>query len=121
MICGHVVLEPEYSNVPLSCVPPIKPELGAAGLMERLWNCRVESPSLRLDSCVGTRDSNCLHSALLMGPSGRLSHCAEMSAKAPLDRMRPPSDPSKKRPGLLGATTSACWSGWMPFGATAFG
>src|SRR5205823_842634 len=121
MICGQVVAEPEYSNVPLSCVPPIKLDVGFAGLIERLWNCNVESPSLRLVSCVGTRESSCLQSALLLGPSGRLSHCGEMSAKEPLDRMRPPSDPSKNNPGLFGATASACWSGWRPFGATAFG
>src|SRR2546425_4055739 len=121
MIGGQTTFEPVYSNVPLSCVPPMRPVVGANGLIDRLWNWSVDSPLFRLNRYVGTRDSSCLQSARLVGPSGRLSHCDEMSAKSPLDFIRPPSEPSKNKPGLFGATTSACWSGWMPCGETEFG
>src|SRR4029453_11878760 len=43
----HTTPEPPVENVPLSCVPPIR-FFGSAGFPERLWNCRVESPCLRL-------------------------------------------------------------------------
>src|SRR5438128_12385084 len=39
----------------------------------------------------------------------------------PLERTTPPSEASKNSPLLLGFTTSACWSGCMPFGATNIG
>src|SRR5690348_15147699 len=92
MICGHVVGEPYVSHVPLSCVPPWRC-FGLSGATDRLWNCSVDRPSFRLDRRVGTAESNCLQSALLVAPSGRPSHCDEMSAKLPLVLTRPPSDP----------------------------
>ena len=48
---------------------------------------------------------------LLIGPSGRESQSDDWSAKAPDERMRPPSEPSNTWVGLLGLTTSECWSG----------
>src|SRR5438552_19029348 len=98
MICGHTTAEPVVSNVPLSWVPPCRClELSAA--TERLWNCSVESPLFRLYRKVGTRDSNCWQSARSPPLSPRLVHCEEISAKLPLERIRPPSEPSKNRPG----------------------
>ena len=43
----------------------------------------------------------------------------EILLKVPVDRTSPPSEPSKNCIGLLGLTTSACWSGWIEFPATA--
>src|SRR5438552_19213731 len=44
-----------------------------------------------------------------------------MFEKAPSERTRPPSEPSKNRPGLVGLTTNPCWSGCIPFGAIGLG
>src|SRR2546430_12644697 len=82
----------------------------------------VESPLLRLSRRVGTCDRSCWQSARSSPLSPRnVVHCDEMSLKVPSDRTRPPSEPSKKRPGLLGLTTNPCWSGCIPFGETALG
>src|SRR5262245_17397773 len=118
-ICGQTCAEPYVSNVPLSWVPPWRC-FGLYAATERLWNCSVESPLLTSTRTVGTADSNCLHSARLAPVSGRESHCDEMSAKSPLDRMRPPSPPkiAAFEPGI---STMACESGCWPFGAIAFG
>src|SRR5207244_11122051 len=44
-----------------------------------------------------------------------------MSVNRPLERTTPPSEDSKNMPVLFGLTTSACWSGWIPFGAYGVG
>src|SRR5436190_13752809 len=119
MIFGQVTAELLVSNVPLSCVPPWRC-FGLSAATDRLWNCNVERPLFRLYSCVGTAESSCLHRAMLTGPSGRLSHCPEMSAKLPLVRTRPPSEP-KIAESVPGIATIACSSGCIPFGANAFG
>ena len=49
---------PLGSQVPLSCVPPIK-SFESKGLTDRLWNWSVERPLFRPVSSVGTRDSSC--------------------------------------------------------------
>src|SRR6266702_466235 len=111
MICGQVREVLDLSNVPLSCVPPCRcAALSAA--TDRLWNCKVESPVFKLWRKVGTLESNWSQRAksVPLSPRG-VAHWDEMSAKLPLDRMSPPSEPSKKRAGLVGLTTSACWSG----------
>src|SRR5438552_11529384 len=121
MICGHTTAEPVVSNVPLSCVPPCRC-LESSAATERLWNCKVESPLFRLERWLGTCDKSCWQSARSspLSPRG-LVHCAEMFANAPSERTRPPSEPSKKRPGLPGLTTNPCWSGCIPFGAIGLG
>src|SRR6476660_8356002 len=45
------------------------------------------------------------------------SHCEETSAKSPLVRIIPPSEPSKICVGFPGLIPITCWSGWIPFGA----
>src|SRR5215510_6015275 len=110
MICGQTTYPPVVSNVPLSCVPPIR-FFGSNRLTERLWNCSVESRLFRLYRYVGTRESSCWQSVSPPPESPRAAHWDETSAKAPLERIRPPSEPSKNILGLLGLTTSACWSG----------
>src|SRR5262249_61885723 len=71
---------------------------------------------------VGTGDKSWWESARSSPVSPRMFvHCEEMSANAPSERTRPPSEPSKKSPGLLGLTTNPCWSGCIPFGATGLG
>src|SRR5215213_5222380 len=119
MICGQTTDEPVVSNVPLSCVPPWRC-FGLSAATDRLWNCSVERPLFRSYSCVGTAESSCLQRAMLVGPSGRVSHCPEMSAKLPLVRTRPPSEP-KIAESVPGIATMACSSGCIPFGANAFG
>src|SRR5215216_6119300 len=59
MIIGQTTPEPAYSNVPLSCVPPMR-LLGSVGFAERLWNWIVDRPLLRLVIRVGTRERSCL-------------------------------------------------------------
>src|SRR6516164_317872 len=111
MICGHTTAEPVVSKVPLSCVPPCRC-FGLSGATDRLWNCNVESPLFRLNKREGTLDSSCWQSARFAPLSPRyVVHCDEISEKLPLERMSPPSEPSKNRPGFVGLTTSACWSG----------
>src|ERR671937_2325701 len=120
MICGQRSVEPYVWNVPLSCVPPITLST-LAGLTDRLWNWRVFSPLFRLVSVVGTADSSCLHraslSAAFVPVNVRESQRDDVSLSVPSERMTPPSEPSQNCRGLLGFTTSACWSGWRPFGA----
>ena len=76
-------------------------------------------------SSTGTRESNRLHPTLSEPVTGppvtpsrpTSSHWEEMSAKVPLVRMIPPSEPSKIWVGFSGLMTIACWSGWMLFDA----
>ncbi len=110
----QTVPDPVVDQVPLSCVPPMM-FFGSCGFTEKLWNCRVESPLLRLKSCVGTRDSSCWHVARSAAFSPRSAHWAETSAKSPLVRTMPPSEP--KNVMLLPGTDAIAWeSGCMPFG-----
>src|SRR5437762_4700817 len=82
----------------------------------------VESPALRLRRCAGTCDKSCWQSARSSPVSPRtFAHCEEISENAPSERTRPPSEPSKNSPGLLGLTTNPCWSGCIPFGETGLG
>src|ERR1700737_4822635 len=110
IVCGHVTEEPVVSNVPLSCVPPCT-FFGLAGFTDRLWNCRVCSPSFRLVHVVGARDKSCLQRLSAGSVRPRPSQRLEMSVNVPSDRIRPPSEPSKNWFGLFGFTTKACWSG----------
>src|SRR5262245_42587050 len=71
-------------------------------------------------SVVGTRESNRAQFARLAAPSSGRSfelHRDEMSAKEPLVRINPPSEPSKICVGLDGLTAITCWSGWIEPGA----
>src|SRR4029453_14967248 len=117
MICGQTTADPVVSNVPLSCVPPIR-FLESNGLTDRLWNCSVDRPLFKLNRCEGTRESSCWHNVKPFPVRPRAAHCAETSVKSPLERMSPPSEPSKNKYGLPGCVTIACWSGWMPFGVS---
>src|SRR5215471_8996000 len=82
----------------------------------------VEIPLFKLERCAGTWDRSWWQSARSVPLSPRmLAHCDEMSLNAPSERTRPPSEPSKKRPGLPGLTRNACWSGCIPFGAIGLG
>src|SRR5262249_26367778 len=87
---------------------------------ETLWNWMVESPLFMLWRCFGTRDRSCWQSkrSSPLSVVRRVVHCDEMFLKLPSERTRPPSEPSKKRSGLFGLTTNACWSGCIPTGAT---
>src|SRR6266516_5957881 len=116
MVCGQTgVPGLGRSNVPLSCVPPCR-SFELAGFTERLWNWIVSSPTLRLTSCLGTRDSSCWHRVRSLPTSERKLHREEVLEKTPSDRTTPPSEPSKNWLGLAGFVTSTCWSGWSPCG-----
>ena len=71
-------------------------------------------------SLVGIREMSRWHASVLPAENGCrvVVQSADVSWKAPLVRMTPPSDPSKIWVGLDGLTTIACWSGWIAFGAT---
>jgi len=99
------------SHVPLSCVPPIRFVL-SNGFTATLWNCRVESPWFSVVSFVGTAERSSLH-VVVYGPKSGLQFDVA-SVSCPLERITPPSEPSKKRSGFAGSTPSACWSGWIP-------
>src|SRR6266576_3846546 len=125
MICGHVCLSQlfRFDQVPLSCVPAITSQ-PSAGLMATPMNCSVLLSFLSTwSSTVGTRDSSRLHATRFGASSGPpplrcgSSHCDETSAKSPLVRIIPPSEPSKIWVALFGLIAIACWSGWIPFGA----
>src|SRR5438105_2254457 len=88
-----------------------------AGFTDRLWNWIVFRPLFRLVSVVGTADSSCLQRMSESPESPRESQREDVSLRVPSERMTPPSEPSQNCTGLFGFTTSACWSGWMPFGA----
>src|SRR6266550_6430076 len=111
MICGHTCDEPPYSNVPLSCVPPIRLFFGLFGSTDRLWNCSVARPPFSVVSWLGTCDRSDLQYALSAVLSPRESHLYDTSAKLPSDRMTPPSDPAMNCSGLPGTVTRSCWSG----------
>src|SRR5262249_32200761 len=104
------------SHVPLSCVPPCRSD-GFAGLIETLWNCSVDSPAFRVVSVVGIAFSMFVHAALLAAPRPRWLQSfvpfAEPSMRTPLERIRPPSEPSQNWSGFDGGVTIACWSGWI--------
>src|SRR6266545_2979721 len=113
IVCGQTTFEPEVSNVPLSCVPPWT-FFAFAGFTDRLWNCSVCRPLFRLVYAPGTADSSCLQRLRLGSVRPRPSQRDEMSTSVPSDRIRPPSEPSQNCSGLLGLTTSRCWSGCTP-------
>src|SRR5919197_221994 len=92
---------PSVVHVPLSCVPPWS-TLTLNGLTDRLWNCSVVSPWLMPWSRVGTRESICLQRASRVALSPRESHSLETSANEPLERIKPPSFPSKNCSGFDG-------------------
>src|SRR6516164_10550344 len=82
----------------------------------------VEIPLFKLERCAGTWDRSCWQSARSVPLSPRAPvHCLKRFANAPSERTKPPSEPSKKRPGLLGLTTNPCWSGCNPFGEIGLG
>src|SRR5919206_2879915 len=123
MICGHVLRAHPFTfdQVPLSCVPPITSH-ESDGLIETPTNWRVLLSFLSMCvSSVGTFDSSrmqvCWLLAVRLPARPRSLHCAEMSAKDPLVRITPPSEPSKICVGFEGLIPIACWSGWIPFGA----
>src|SRR5689334_5508018 len=69
---------------------------------------------------VGTRESSRAQFVRLATPSAGRSfelHRDDISAKAPLVRTRPPSEPSKICVGLDGLTAITCWSGWIDWAA----
>src|SRR6266498_4007329 len=111
MICGQVC-EPLNWNVPLSCVPPWSRFVGCCADADRLWNCKVESPRLRLVRSVGTRARRLLHFARSAALRPRELQAADPSVLCPLARTTPPSEPSSHWYGLLGLVTRKCWSGW---------
>src|SRR5437764_3165520 len=113
MICGHTLDEPLYSNVPLSCVPPMRLFCGFFGSTDRLWNCRVLSPLFRSASWFGTRQRSDLQYAVSAAFRPRESHLDETSANLPSEIWMPPSSPTMNCDGLPGTVTSACWSGCM--------
>src|SRR6202158_5427738 len=118
MVWFQTLRLPVYSQVPLSCVPPCSSPVGFCGLAARCWNCSVFSPLFRLKSCVGMAERSRRQVLMLLpvGKSPRWSHWDDASTYAPLERTRPPSDPSNQTFGFPGRNTSACWSGWMPLG-----
>src|SRR4051812_47224434 len=116
MVCGHTTEEPMVSKVPLSCVPPCT-SFGLAGFTDKLWNCKVFRPLLRLVHRDGTADSSHLHCCRSDPLRPRLSQRAEVSLNVPSDRMTPPSEPSQTCSGLFGLATRVCWSGCRPLGA----
>src|SRR5437588_6749046 len=93
MICGHTWDDPLYSNVPLSCVPPIRLFWGLFGSADRLMNCSVSRPALMSVSWFGTLDRRDLQYALSAAFIPRESHLYETSAKLPSERRTPPSEP----------------------------
>src|SRR4051812_7564849 len=109
-----------FDHVPLSCVPP-RTSQSLNGLIATLMNWSVlEYFRLMWSILVGTRDRSRAQFVRLAAPSPPRSfelQCAEMSAKSPVVRMRPPSEPSKIWVGLAGLTAMTCWSGWIPPGA----
>src|SRR5262249_2329443 len=118
-----------FAQVPLSWVPP-RTRHGLNGSIATLMNWIVLLRLLLIwASSTGTRESNRLQPVLsepVTGPPVTPSrpaswHCDEMSAKVPLVRMTPPSEPSKIWVGLPGLMTIACWSGWMLFAARRHG
>src|ERR1700687_2445361 len=119
MVWFQTLRLPVYSQVPLSWVPPCSSPVGFCGLAARCWNCSVLSPLFRLKSRVGIAERSLPQVVWLAGPMERLAHWDDASTYAPLERTRPPSDPSNQTFGFPGRNTSACWSGWMPFGVVA--
>ncbi len=107
IVCGHVVVEPCVSNVPLSCVPPWM-FFELRGFTERLWNCSVWRPLFRLVYVLGTADSSCWQRVSSEPTSPRPEHRLEALASVPLDSIRPPSEPSQYCSGLFGFVISAC-------------
>src|SRR3984893_15158061 len=107
---------PVYSQVPLSCVPPCSSPVGFWGVGARCGNCSVLSRLFRLKSRVGMAESSRWQVKWLAGPITRPAPWDDASTYAPLERTRPPSDPSNQTFGFPGRKTNACWSGWMPFG-----
>src|SRR5438874_12758604 len=125
MIWGHVGLSQSFrfDQVPLSWVPAITSH-PLAGLIDTPTNCSVLLSFLSMWlSTVGTRDRSRSHVICPFAERGPPPlrcgslHWDETSAKSPLVRITPPSEPSKIWVGLPGLITIACWSGWMPFGA----
>src|SRR5262249_29953145 len=119
MICGHVALSHEFrfDQVPLSCVPPMTSHV-LVGLIATLMYWRVLLRFVSTwSSTVGTRDRSRLQLFRLAAPSSGRSlelQWDEISAKFPLVRIRPPSEPSKIWVGLDGLIAITCWSGWIP-------
>src|SRR5947209_6193431 len=58
MLSSQVSTDPSNWKVPLSCVPPWSSPCGFCGLIDRLWNCSVRRPELRLKIAVGTADKS---------------------------------------------------------------
>src|SRR6476619_7500792 len=108
MICGQTELEPLYSNVPLSCVPPIRLFCGCRGSYERLWNWSVVRPLFSGLVWSGIRFRSDLQYAVPAGLSPRVSHCADASTYSPFERTTPPSLPAMNCNGDPGTVTSAC-------------
>src|SRR6266851_982784 len=104
------------AHVPLSCEPPITSVFGCNGLTARLWNWIVARPEFRLKICVGIAFNQPWQSVRSAPVRPRLAQVLEASTKSPLVRTRPPSEPMKAIPGLLGAKAITCWSGCMPCG-----
>src|SRR6478672_13395707 len=86
MICGHSSDEPLYSNVPLSCVPPMRLFCGCLGSNEKLWNCSVTRPLFRTVVWSGPRHRSDWQYATFAGTVLRLAHSSEASANLPFVR-----------------------------------
>src|ERR1700724_3172233 len=110
--------EPLQAHVPLSCVPPITSLRGLCGLIDTCWYCRVARPAFKLKIWVGIAFSHIWQSARSAPAFFRLGseQLLEVSAKCPLVRTTPPSDPRNAMSGFDEANTIACWSGCMPSG-----
>jgi hypothetical protein len=68
----------------------------------------------RLVSPVGIAASNAWQPARLAGDRFRPLQSLDPSTSSPLERIRPPSEPSRNSAGFPGTVTIACWSGWIP-------
>src|SRR3954464_5565651 len=111
MLSSQVSTDPSNWKVPLSWVPPCNSPSGFRGLIDRCWNCSVCRPELRLKIAVGTAESSRWQVRSTAGDlpmKGRVGHESEMETYCPLERTRPPSDPSNHTSGLPGANTRAC-------------
>src|ERR1700737_1844450 len=110
--------EPLQAQVPLSWVPPITSLRGLCGLIETCWYWSVARPAFRLKIRVGIALSHIWQSARSVPVFFRLGslQVLEVSAKWPLVRTTPPSDPRNAISGFDDANTIACWSGCIPSG-----
>ena len=81
-----------------------------------IFRCGAGSQVSVTLSTVGTAESRRWQAVVPSLVRPRVAQALETSAYAPLDRMRPPSEPLNQTVGSPGLVTSTCWSGWMELG-----